>query len=46
VVDPTRNRPELVRRQLSGVRTDQAAIDHDLSYNALATHGIDLRRSR
>jgi len=46
VVDPTWNRPELVRRRLIGVRTDQAAIDHDLSDNALATHSIDLRRLR
>ena len=42
-VDPARNRPELIRRRLIRVRPDQAAIDHDLAYDALAIYGIDLR---
>jgi hypothetical protein len=47
VVDPARNRPKLVRWRLIRVRperTDRAAIDHDLSYDALAADRIDLRR--
>jgi hypothetical protein len=44
VVDPIRNRPKLVRRRLIRLRSDQAAIDHDLADDALAIYGIDLRR--
>jgi hypothetical protein len=46
VVDPIRKRPKLIRRRLIRIRPDQAAIDCDLSYDALAIDGIDLRRLR
>ena len=43
VLDPTRNRPKLIRRRLIRARPDQAAIDHDLAYDALGIGGIGLR---
>jgi hypothetical protein len=43
VVDPTRNRPKFVRRRLIRLRSDQAAIDHDLAYDRSALGRIDLR---
>ena len=46
VVDPIRNRPKLVRRRFIRARPDQTAIDYDLSYDALAIDGIDLRKLR
>jgi hypothetical protein len=46
MVDPTRNRPKLARRRLVRVRPNEAAIDHDLSYDALPTEGIEVRRLR
>jgi hypothetical protein len=41
VVDPIRNRPKLVRLRLIRLRSDQAAMDHDLTYDALAIDRID-----
>src|SRR5438445_1306140 len=44
VVDPTRNRPQLVGRRLLRDPLDQAAVDDDLAYDALIVAWLGLRR--
>jgi len=43
-VEPIWNWPQLIGGRVIGASLGQVTIDHDLSYDALAADGIDLRR--
>jgi len=44
LVDPTRNWPQLVGERSLRDPLDQAAVDHDLAYDALILDRLELRR--